>query len=380
MRTIDAVARQWVAIDQPGWQQAHASTVLATAGGALAAWFGGTREGTPDNKIWFARRARPSTGSGSGSGSGSGGWSQPEVLAEAEREGDPEGAHWNPVLCVGPDGAIWLFYKRGGQISQWVTWYRRSLDDGKTWTEAAELVPGDAGGRGPVKNPGLVLAGGTWLAPNSLEWWDSRSIWEPYIDRSVDGGAAWELLPIPLNREGFRGAGVIQPALWSREGEVFSLMRSTEGQAFRSCSSDGGRTWSPAQPVDLVNNNSGLAVVALPDGSVVCVHNPTSGDGADRCPLVVSRSTDDGISWTEMIMVEDGRTPLDDDPDHRPMLPGAVFTMADGGVETTGVGEYSYPSVVLDGEQILITYTWQRRGIVEAQVPLALLKNQCQSI
>jgi predicted neuraminidase len=40
---------------------------------------------------------------------------------------------------------------------------------------------------------------------------------------------------------------------------------------------------------------------------------------------------------------------------------------------TSGAGEYSYPTAVLDGDRLFISYTWQRRGIVLAEVPLNAL-------
>jgi predicted neuraminidase len=43
-------------------------------------------------------------------------------------------------------------------------------------------------------------------------------------------------------------------------------------------------------------------------------------------------------------------------------------------VVTSGVAEYSYPYAVLDSDQLLITYTWQRRGIVLARLPVADLE------
>jgi predicted neuraminidase len=352
------VHRRWVAVDHPAWRQAHASTVLAVDGALLAAWFAGECEGSPDTRIWLARRP-----------AGSAQWSAPEVVVAGDE------AHWNPVLAHGPDGAVWLFAKRGALISEWTTWVRRSVDGGRTWSPEFPLVPGDVGGRGPVKNPALLLGDGTWLAPGSRENWSDPPVWESFVDVSTDAGATWLRTPIPLERDGLRGPGVIQPALWADGDRVYALMRSSEGRAYRARSTDGGRTWSAAHPVDLPNNNSALTVVPLPDGSIGCVHNPVSGDWGDRCPLVVSRSRDNGESWQVVVTIEDGRTPVDDHPARRPSLPptGPGFRAADGGVRTTGEGEYSYPAATLLGDTLVVTYTWQRRGIVEATVPVHAL-------
>jgi len=353
-----AVVRRWVSVDDPRWRQAHASTVLTVGPEVLAAWFAGTREGAPDTRVWLARR------------NASGHWGVPRMVLDADEP------HWNPVLAQGPDGEVWLFVKRGATISAWSTWVARSDDGGRSWSDAVELVPGDFGGRGPVKNPPVLLEDGTWLAPGSLEQWQDPPAWYPFVDRSTDGGRTWAPVPVPMDRAELRGAGAIQPALWSgSDGVVNALLRTTEGVAYRSWSEDGGRTWATAMPTSLPNNNSGLTVVGLPDGRAACVHNPVSGDWAPRCPLVVSVSDDDGLTWNQVVVVEDGRTPVADRPRLEPELPaeGQGFDPADGGVATTGVGEYSYPSAVLTAEALLITYTWQRRGVVEARVSLDLL-------
>jgi predicted neuraminidase len=352
-----------VAVDGPGWTQAHASTVVAHDGDVVAAWFAGTREGTPDNRVWLARRG-PATP-----------WSEPVVVDAGDV------ARWNPVLALGPGGTpgpggdLWLFLRRSARISEWSTWVRRSPDGGRSWSEADLLVPGDVGGRGPVKNPPVVAPDGAWLAPGSTEEWGERPRWQPFVDRSEDGGRTWHAAPIPLDRPRLRGAGAIQPALWVADGRVHALLRSTEGRALRSSSTDGGRTWSVAEPTTLPNNNSGLTVVPLPGGRVACVHNPVAGDWAARCPLVVSVSADDGRTWHQVVTVEDGVTPVADDPRLVPSLPtpGPAFEPADGGVGTDGTGEYSYPAAVVARDTLLITYTWQRRGIVEALVPLEAL-------
>jgi predicted neuraminidase len=325
--------------------------------GVIAAWFAGTREGTSDNRVWLAHRGPR------------GAWEAPVVVDAGEV------ARWNPVLAHGPAGDLWLFLRRGARISEWTTWVRRSSDGGRTWSEATELVPGDVGGRGPVKNPPVFAPDGAWLAPGSTEEWGERPRWQPLVDRSEDGGRTWHAAPIPLDRPHLRGAGAIQPALWVHDGTVHALMRSTEGRALRSSSTDGGRTWSVAEPAGLPNNNSGLTVVALPGGRVACVHNPVAGDWGARCPLVVSVSDDDGHTWREALTLEDGVAPIDDDPFLAPSVPppGPAFEPADGGVGTDGAGEYSYPAAVLDDGTLLVTYTWQRRGIVEALVPIEVL-------
>lgn len=349
-----SIHRTFCTVDDPRWRQCHASTVALAAGAPVVAWFAGTREGTPDNRVWIFG---------------------PSGIRPLETGHDT--AHWNPVLATDPrePGTLWLFLKAGPRISEWVTLVTHSTDAGASWSPVRELVPGDrSGGRGPVKNPPLVTSGGLWLAPGSVERWSRPTRWEPFVDISADRGATWSRAPIPVERKSLRGAGHIQPSLWEEHGEIVALTRSTEGRAGRATSTDGGRTWSTLRPSGLPNNNSGLCAVRLPSGRVACVHNPSTDDWGSRCPLAVSVSDDAGRNWRPALTLDDGAHPPDAgvpqliDPTARP-----GFTPGDEGVITTGVAEFSYPTAVLDGTELLVTYTWQRRGIALARIPLPLL-------
>lgn len=44
-----------------------------------------------------------------------------------------------------------------------------SKDYGQTWSAPRELVNGNRGGRGPVRNKVIILSNGDWIAPTSTE-------------------------------------------------------------------------------------------------------------------------------------------------------------------------------------------------------------------
>lgn len=307
--------------DRP-FPSCHASSLVELAdGGFLAVWFGGTRESADDVAIWSARRGP------------AGGWSAPRLVAKVE-----ESAHWNPVIFrTGPsDGRVYLWFKVGPKIPTWRTYAAVSDDGGETWSTPVELVPGDAGGRGPVKNKPILLADGGWLAGASLE---TSTAWDAFADRSEDEGVTWQATPlIPFDHSGCTGKGVIQPTLWeSAPGQVHMLLRSTGGRVCRSDSADGGRTWSEIVPTNLPNNNSGLDVARLADGRLALICNPV-GD-RERTPLSILFSHNNGLTWPERIDLE------------------------------TEPGEYSYPAIIptADGG-LAVTYTWRRERIVWAKV------------
>lgn len=303
----------------PWFRSCHASTLVSLGNGdILVAWFGGTSEGDPDVDIWCSRRS-----------GANGWWSTPQKVAR--EDGLP---HWNPVLFMGDNQILYLFYKVGPQIQTWQTRVLESHDLGHTWTAPRPLVKEDVGGRGPVKNKPIVLRDGSWLAPASYE---SEMTWEAFVDISQDKGQSWTRSS--MIRANGNGKGVIQPALWeSRSGHVHMVLRSTDGCIYRSDSLDGGMTWCAPYDFGLPNNNSGIDVVCCLDGVLALVYNPVRGNWAERSPLVVSFSTDNGRTWVEPYVLE--REP----------------------------GEYSYPAVIEADNKILITYTWNRTVIAYCEV------------
>jgi predicted neuraminidase len=326
------MSREFVFQEALSTSRCHAATLVTLpSGDVLAAWFEGATEGSSDTAIWLARR----TGSA---------WSERAKIADIGPV-----PHWNPVLFRAPEGAVHLFFKVGERISEWQTWRIVSDDGGLSWTAPRELVAGDRGNRGPVKNKPIVSAEGAWLAPASIE----SKAWRCFVDASRDGGQTWQashLVP---------GDGVIQPSLWETPpGSVHMLMRSNRGYVYRSDSADGGRTWSPAYPTDLPNNNSGLDLALLQDGTLVLAHNPVGASWGPRTPLVLSTSYDNGVSWQQAVVLEDENAPADD----------AGVTPADTGIEIDSRAEFSYPAVVPRGSGVAVAYTWKRRRIAYIEI------------
>lgn len=316
----------------------HASTVLKKPDGEiLAAWFGGSREGAEDAGIYLSCQKEGED------------FSAPELMASGGE------AHWNPVL-FSPDGkTVFLYYKVGMQIAQWRTYVRISEDGGRTFGREQELVPGDRGGRGPVKNKPLRLKSGRVLAPGSLE----QGEWAAFADLSEDGGRTFQRsslirIPglacqtqrevksnIPVSPQSFQNRGVIQPTLWAEDDRnIHMLLRSSEGRIYRSDSRDGGRSWTDAAPTGLSNNNSGIDAVRMEDGRVILAHNPVGENWGERSPLSLSVSEDGGTTFRRILNLEEGP------------------------------GEYSYPAIIADGESIILTYTYRRENIAFCRIRL----------
>lgn len=300
----------------PSIKSVHASTILKVGDRLLCAFFGGTKEGNDDVKILLSAFENNK-------------WSKPVIIASGNSE-----PCWNPVLfqC---GGETLLFYKTGKKIPEWKTMLKTSSDGGKTWSEAKELVGGDKGGRGPVKNKPIMLSDGSICAPASIE---TADCWDCFTDISHDCGKTWQRGNfVPFDHSTAQGLGVIQPTLWQDGETVYMLMRSSEGKIFKSKSSDFGKTWEPAEKTQLPNNNSGIDCTKLGDGRVFVVYNPISDNWGKRYIIGYSLSGDNAQSFTDCDIIEQSENIFD---------------------------EFSYPAVITDGKLIYLTYTHNRKEIM----------------
>lgn len=317
-KEVDSVTVQkdFVFGDDRPFAQCHASTLVRLPdGNFLVAWFGGTEEKNPDVGIWLSK-GQP------------GHWSAPMEVAKIR-----EDAHWNPVLQRTADGKIILYFKVGKEISHWETWVKTSDDNGATWSEAYELVKGDKGGRGPVKDKLIELSDGTWLAGASNE----VNRWEVFVDRSEDKGKTWTASPyFKIDTLQIKGKGAIQPTLWeSKPGIVHMLVRTTGGVIGRSDSQDNGKTWSPIVKTDIPNPNSGIDLTRLSDGTLALMYNPDAENWGSRTPLTIALSHDNGQTWPEQVDIDKGPKK----------------------------SEFSYPAIISWGDSVAVTYTWNRQKI-----------------
>src|SRR5678816_4199565 len=98
----------------------HASTIVETSTGLVAAWFGGTAERNPDVGIWTSRFE-------------GGRWTTPVEVANGVQSPTLRYPTWNPVLFQSTGGPLILFYKVGPSPSEWWGMAMRSQDGGRTW-------------------------------------------------------------------------------------------------------------------------------------------------------------------------------------------------------------------------------------------------------
>ena len=144
----------------------HASTIVETKSGLVAAWFGGTAERNPDVCIYVSRNER-------------GHWTAPVAVADGVGFATNRLPTWNPVLFQPKRGPLMLFYKVGPSPATWWGMLTTSDDNGKTWSTPRRLPEGILG---PIKNKPVQLADGALLSPSSSE----DAGWRVHLERSTD--------------------------------------------------------------------------------------------------------------------------------------------------------------------------------------------------
>ena len=305
--------------NQAPFPQCHASTIVETSGGLVAAWFGGTREKNPDVGIWLSRK--PNGGS----------WSPPVEVANGVRLPQKRHPCWNPVLFQTRQGDLMLFYKVGPDPGAWWGMLMTSRDGGVSWSQPHRLPEGIWG---PIKNKPVQLADGAILCPSSSE----AEGWQVFMQVTANLGKTWlSIGPLNTGKE----FDAIQPTILNHgAGKLQILCRSKQGRITQCWSQDNGKTWGAMTATALPNPNSGIDAVTLADGRHLLVYNHTV---KGRSPLNVAVSSD-GTSWQAAALLED-----------QP-------------------GEYSYPAVIQTSDgKVHITYTWKRQRIKHVVIDPAVL-------
>jgi predicted neuraminidase len=313
-RGRDAIVASEFIFESAPFASAHASTLVETRTGLVAAWFGGTREGAPDVGIWLSRRVGDR-------------WTPPLEVATGVQADGTRYPCWNPVLFDAPGKQLMLFYKVGPSPQRWWGMVQASLDGGQTWQRPKRLPDGILG---PIKNKPVLLSDGTLLASSSTESPENPSKWRVHFERSRDLGVTWTTVaPAPGNTQAPIDA--IQPSvLFQAGGQLEAVGRTRAGRIFETWSSDNGLTWTPISLTPLPNPNSGIDAVTLRDGRHIVVYNHT---GQGRSPLNVALSRD-GKSWLAALVLE------------------------------SELGEFSYPAVIQTRDDLVhISYTWKRQRI-----------------
>ncbi len=300
--------------------QCHASTIVETPRGLVAAWFGGTKEKHKDVGIWASYHD-------------GGGWSKPVEWANGIQYDGLRYPTWNPVLFQPPTGPTLLFFKVGPNPQDWWGEVMVSHDFGRSFHDRRRLPTAIDG---PVRSKPILLKDGTLLCGSSTE---HENDWRFHFERLTNFdhpelGTSWER--IEPKDQPFQ---VIQPTLLTHaDGTIQALLRSKNERIIETFSEDGGQTWKPMEQTELPNNNSGIEALTLKDGRHLLLYNHIRGDkinGWGKRNVLHLAISVDGQEWKAVTTIENEPT-----------------------------GEFSYPAMIQSDDGLVhMTYTWNRKKV-----------------
>ncbi|MFJ2335284.1 exo-alpha-sialidase [Pseudomonas protegens] len=276
----------------------HSSSVTALPGGDLmAVWFAGSREGAADVQV---RSARFDAQSGE--------WGAEQVLATRESTRVGTGRYirklGNPVIALGPDQRLWLFYV-SVSVGGWATSAINltvSDDLGRSWSAPRQLVTS------PFFNIStLVRAAPVFHADGAIGlpvYHEFMGKFAEYLYLSADG-AVIDKFRIS------RGKHSLQPTIVPLdERRAVAMLRyagDTHHKVLASRTEDAGQTWSEPYPLQPSNPNSSLAAVGTDDQGLLVALNDLQ-DGRFKLSLY---GTDAGLSqWRPLVELDQSPDPL----------------------------------------------------------------------
>lgn len=305
-----------------GMPSAHASSMTPLPGNRmLAFWWAGSRESGPDVKVYASTWAN-------------GAWSAPWMVASRESLGAALGFGvrriGNPVAWTDRDGKIHLYVVATG-LGGWAASriaHIVSNDQGASFRVRRVLPTSPLFNTSAlVRTSPLALSDGGWWLPVYFEIGNKYPMLMAF---DAEGN------PTSLARIG-QSTSTLQPAIVAvSKTEVRALLRddSDARRMQHAASLDGGATWQDLPALDLPNHNTSMAAIRLSSGQFLMLHNHAADDASARSRLRLSIS-DDMRTWRTVADIAKGKAG----------------------------DEFSYPTLQQVGDELHVTYTWQRQAI-----------------
>lgn len=353
-------------------QYVHAASVTRLERGALrAVWFGGTREGARDVKIYSALFDP-----------GSNEWTANKVLVDRAMTEQAVGRTirklGNPVIGTAPDGRLWVFYVSvsvGGWAGSAIN-FMVSSDEGETWSQPKRLITT------PFFNISTLVRGqpifhrdGTIGLPVYHEFLGKF----PEYLRLDQHGRVIDKTRMDYGRDSLQPSTVVLS-----ETDAISLLRYAGDPPRRvlvSETSETGESWSQPRMAPIVNPNSGLTAVRYSDDEILIALNDLE-QGRHRLTLYLADN--DLRNWQRVKVLEQspastGKLVPEDiyrklvsidfarsDDDAHPDLLSAYLAELDERMCDTGGCEfaYAYPYLIKGASNRFdLIYTWNKSMI-----------------
>lgn len=280
---------------------------------------------SPKGRLWANWYAGPSAGEDSNnyvvvSTSGDQGKNWEEVLVI-----DPDGAGpvraFDPEMWMDPEGRLWVFWAQsvdhiGTVAGVWAVTTSDPESPDPDWSAPRRLSDGIM-----MCKP-VVLQSGEWVLPASTWRLTNHSA---RMVVSTDKGGTWQLrgaVDIPEEDREFDEHMVVE----KKDGSLWMLVRTKYGIG-ESVSYDRGKTWEPLVPSKLKHPSARFFIRRLMSGNLLLVKHGPVGLKTGRSHLMAFISKDDGISWSEGLLLDE-RTGVSY-PDGQQTGNGKIFIIYD---------------------------------------------------
>lgn len=308
-------------------KQAHASALVEMDNGKLlAAWYGGSREGSKDSAI-FTAAYNPKQKT----------WGPEKIIANRHTTGKALQRYvkkvGNPVVIRGSDNSLHLFYVSvsvGGWSGSAIN-HIQSKDNGLTWSAAQRLVSS------PFLNLSTLVKGEPLLMQDG-------SIAIPVYHEMI--GKFGELLyyhpgkGVINKRRISHGRASLQPAIVAfDEYNAVSLLRYAgkgERRIQYTHTDDAGSSWATMAATNMPNPNAAVSARCVDNSTLLMAFNNTE---RGRHDLSLAVSTDRGKHWRTIHQIE-----------YKP--------------DSKTEQRFSYPYLIEDSNGMFhVSYTWNKKMI-----------------
>ena len=199
-----------------------------------------------------------------------------------------------------------------------------------------------------------------------------------FVYYSDDNGQTWQ-----RNEDGelfiLLDYGANSHAVWEptvcevQAGKLLMMVRCRLGRLFQAWSYDNGQTWTPLQPTQLAASPAPAYISTLPNGHLLCVFTQQSPEeirkGFIRTRLSAAISRNGGGIWEHFQNVESIHEQTHVEPGPLEVVrPAGGYSMPEAGAFVNnpkyvvplpvGYGRWSYPSVLILDDRVLISHTY----------------------
>lgn len=249
-------------------------------------------------------------------------WSEPTIMLSAASFGTENIMSVSLLRMNNGDLGVVCIAKESARIYR--IYLSRSADEGKTFYSRVDCLENVGQGMYVINNARVVrLSGGRLIFPTSFHRTDALAA--PGADihadscgvgvwvYSDDDGKTWHpahdaVFP-PFNGMAFQEPGVIE----KQNNSLWGWYRTDKGCQYETFSFDGGLHWTAAQPSCFTSPLSPLSMARHASGSLYAVWNPIPNymgrvqtkAGWGRTPLAISKSSDDGATWSQPLVLEE---------------------------------------------------------------------------